>query len=96
LERNRLISGCVAVLWLGALAVVGLGTFLKGILALLLPLACIWFPDELGSMTTSLPSLLSGMPITRTSPGSVVRVVGWVLLLTLTILPIIIAIMNSL
>ena len=45
--------------------------------ALLFPLACIWFPDELGEYMGALP----GPGITRKSPGWMVRICGWVLLL---------------
>lgn len=45
--------------------------------ALLLPLACIWFGDEMGEYIGLLP----GPGITRKSPGWMVKVGGWVLLL---------------
>lgn len=45
--------------------------------ALLFPLACIWFPDELGEYMGALPA----PGITRKSPGWMVRIGGWVLLL---------------
>jgi len=45
--------------------------------ALLLPLACIWFGDELGEYLGALP----GPAINRTSPAWMVKVGGWVLLL---------------
>ena len=41
---------------------------------LLLPLACIWYGDELGEYADSFG-------ITRKSPGWMVKVGGWVLLL---------------
>ena len=44
---------------------------------LLFPLACIWFGDELGEYLGALP----GPGITRKSPGWMVRIGGWVLLL---------------
>lgn len=45
--------------------------------ALLLPMACIWFGDELGEYIGALP----GPGITRKSPGWMVKIGGWVLLL---------------
>ena len=45
--------------------------------ALLLPLACIWFGDELGEYVGAVP----GPAVTRKSPGWMVKVGGWVLLL---------------
>ena len=50
--------------------------------ALLFPLACIWFPDELGEYYGSLP----GPAITRVSPGWMVKLGGWLLLLLPAIL----------
>jgi hypothetical protein len=43
-----------------------------------IPVACIWFPDHLGSATGFLGS---GPPITKASPAAVVAFLGWVLLL---------------
>ena len=50
--------------------------------ALLLPLACIWFSDELGEYVGALP----GPDITRKSPAWMVKIGGWVLLLLPVIL----------
>lgn len=58
---------------------------LVGALQIVLPLACVWFPEELGSITTSFPGLFSTVPINRTSPGCLVRLVGWAALLILTV-----------
>lgn len=44
---------------------------------LLFPLACIWFGDEMGDYVGSLP----GPAITRTTPGWMVELGGWILLL---------------
>ncbi|MDA7541648.1 hypothetical protein N8639_02280 [bacterium] len=52
--------------------------------ALILPVACIWFPDELGTVTGI--SLGLGQPqISEPTPGIVVAIGGWILLLTITI-----------
>ncbi len=46
-------------------------------LSLLLPLACIWFGDEIGDYVGMLP-----MPgITEPTPGGLVKVGGWFLLI---------------
>ncbi len=44
---------------------------------LVMPLACIWFGDEIGEYTGMLP----GPGINKTTPGSFVRFGGWLLLL---------------
>jgi len=50
--------------------------------ALLFPLACIWFADELGEYVGVLP----GPSINRKSPAWMVKLAGWVLLLLPAIL----------
>ena len=50
--------------------------------ALAFPLACIWFGDELGEFYGPLP----GPTINRTTPGWMVELGGWVLLLLPAIL----------
>ena len=76
----------LAILWLSILAIgAGLGGVLRGALEIALPCACIWFPETLGSMTSALPGLLSNVPIERASPGCAVRLLGWVVLLVLTV-----------
>lgn len=50
--------------------------------ALLFPLACIWFADELGEYVGVLP----GPPIDRRSPAWMVKLGGWILLLLPAIL----------
>jgi len=91
-DRNRILSGTVAVGWLALCAIAGLEAFLTNILAIALPLACIWFPEELGSMTTSFLGPFSNVAITRSSPGFLVRLVGWIALLALTVLRVIIVV----
>jgi hypothetical protein len=88
LDRNRILSGLIALIYL-ILGFFGAGpeTGIKILACLTLPLACIWFPDEMGSYTGRLP--ISGGGINQQSPGCLVRIVGWVLLL----LPIIVWIM---
>jgi hypothetical protein len=50
--------------------------------ALLLPLACIWFSDEVGDYVGTFP----GPAINRGSPAWMVKLGGWVLLLLPAIL----------
>ena len=49
---------------------------------LLIPLVCIWFGDEVGDYIGALP----GPAVTKRSPGWLVTVFGWVLLLLPAIL----------
>lgn len=44
---------------------------------LILPLACIWFSEEMGDFT----GITRGHLVTSTSPGCAVAGMGWVLLL---------------
>jgi hypothetical protein len=46
---------------------------------LIIPMLCIWFPDALGNMMTSLPTL-AALPINRPSPAGLLRIVAWVAL----------------
>src|SRR5262245_26332695 len=50
--------------------------------ALLLPLACIWFADELGEYVGTFP----GPEVNRKSPAWMVKLCGWLLLLLPAIL----------
>ena len=54
-----------------------LGILLAVAAYLLLPLLCIWFGDEMGNYTGTLP----GPAINKPTPGCLVRIGGWVLLL---------------
>ena len=45
--------------------------------ALLIPLACIWFADEVGDYVGTFP----GPAVNRRSPAWMVKIGGWVLLL---------------
>jgi membrane protease YdiL (CAAX protease family) len=60
-----------------------LGTLLLIAAALCFPLACIWFGDELGNYVGMLP----GPAINKRSPGWLVKLGGWLLLL----LPVVVA-----
>jgi hypothetical protein len=50
--------------------------------ALLLPLACIWYAEEMGEYIGALP----GPGINRKSPAGMVKIGGWILLLLPAIL----------
>ena len=54
-----------------------LGVVLAVAAYLLIPLLCIWFGDEMGNYIGTLP----GPAINKPTPGCLVRVGGWVLLL---------------
>lgn len=52
---------------------------IKMLLFLLLPLACIWFGEEMGNYTG--PAFGFRPHITKESPGCFIKLLGWVLLL---------------
>ena len=65
-----------------------IGTVLTVAGYLLIPLLCIWFSDEMGNYTGTFP----GPAINKTTPGCLIKVAGWVLLLLPLILVLIMAI----
>lgn len=78
MNKNRILSGFVAVVYVivaialgGGEAAFKLGAFL------VLPLACIWFADAMGGYTG--PTM--GAAITTPTPGLIVLILGWFLLL---------------
>lgn len=75
---SRGLSALVALTYLVA-ALIGGGPvgFVSCALYLLLPLACIWFPDEMGDFT----GVIRGHMVTSESPGCLVAAGGWLLLL---------------
>lgn len=81
LLQSRLLSGIVALFYLGA--AIALGDYqiiFKVAMFLILPLACIWFSDMMGGYTGFL--LFPRPAITKETPGFFVALVGWMLLLT--------------
>ena len=75
---NRLISGLLAVSYLAiAFAHGGMEPAFKLGMCLILPLACIWFAEAMGGYTGPT----SNMAITSPSPGVIVCILGWLLLL---------------
>ena len=85
---SRTLSLVVALVYLGITSYFALleGKLMANLLimggALLFPLRCIWFGEEMGEYYGTLP----GPAITRTSPGWMVQLGGWVLLLLPAIL----------
>jgi hypothetical protein len=74
---NRVISAAVALIFLVvAFTHGGAALALKLAIFLIIPLACIWFPDELGGYIG--PAW--GGPIMTSTPAVIVCIVGWILL----------------
>ena len=75
---NRGLSLIIAVLYLVlGLAEDGAEGIVIMFLYLLLPMACIWFGEEMGSYV----GVMRGHLITSESPGCLVAAGGWLLLL---------------
>jgi len=75
---NRVLSGLLAVVYMvAAYAHAGVELALKVSMGLILPLACIWFADAMGSYTGST----SSVSITSPTPGWLVCIGGWIVLL---------------
>ena len=74
---NRTLSAAVAVVYL-VLGYYGGGPILlvRVAMFLLLPMACIWFGEELGAFT----GVMRGHYVDAESPGCLVAFLGWVLL----------------
>ncbi len=61
---------------------IGLEGFLRVLMILVLPLACIFFGEDMGKVTCARFGLWYGRPtITKPSPGFIVVIVGWLVLL---------------
>jgi len=74
---SRIISGVIALVYLvGAYASGGGETTFHVGLFLVLPLACIWFSEEMGNYAGML---MQGGPMTS-SPAWLVAALGWMLL----------------
>lgn len=80
LLRSRVLSGTVAASYIGAIVAYGDEEAIWSmVLFLLLPLACIWFSDAMGSHT-GFPAV-SQPSVSRPSPGILVASTGWIVLL---------------
>ena len=87
--KSRIISGVIAIIYLiGAYRGAGGETAFKAGISLILPLACIWFSEEIGNYSGSI--MRGGGPVTR-SPGWLVAAIGWLILF----LPGILALLNG-
>lgn len=86
---NKIVSLILSVIYL-IIAFFNGGSelLIKTFLFLLLPLACIWFGEEMGKYTG--PTFGIKPHITKESPGCLVVLMGWVLL----ILPLVLFIIN--
>jgi hypothetical protein len=81
MDWNRTLSGLVALIYLIlAIFAGGLETGLKVLAFLILPMACIWFSDTMGRYTGRLPITAGG--INQQTPGCLVCIGGWLLLLS--------------
>jgi hypothetical protein len=75
---NRILSGLLAVIYVTtAFATSGAKAGFEVLIFVILPLACIWFGDEMGGYTGAS----WGGAITDETPGLLVRIAGWLLLL---------------
>ena len=92
MNRNRVFSIFVAVFYfIVAYTASGAETAFKAVLVVILPLACIWFPEQLGGYLGPAGS----STITATSPAILIRTLGWVLLFLPLILWIVPALAGS-
>jgi len=91
---GKYIAAGISIIYLLLAGIYGGGAvFIRMFLFLLLPMACIWFSDEMGGVT-GVRMRMIGPRITQPSPGCMVKFMGWVLLL-LPIIWVIIFIKNS-
>lgn len=82
---QKILSGIIILLYIaGAYTAEGAGSALQVALFCLLPFFAIWFPNAMGNWTGTR---FSGPSITSESPGCLVRLLGWVLLLLPLIIP---------
>lgn len=80
LLKSRLLSGIVALLYLGGSAATGdSGIIWRMALFLMLPLACIWFSDAMGGYFGL--NFATRPAITRRTPGVFIALGGWLVLL---------------
>ena len=80
---NRGLSLAICVFYVVAMYMhVGAGAALKLAAGLLLPLACIWFPEALGQYRGTMRL----QAITADTPALLVRIAGWFLLVGLPLI----------
>lgn len=81
-QTSRVLAIIIACFYLVLTSFIGAEIFLKTLLFLILPLACIFFGETLGSITGTRFRLTFFAPVvTKTTPGSFVALIGWILLL---------------
>ena len=84
---SRILSAIISLAYLAiAYFAGGGGAALRCGIFLVLPLACIWFSEEMGSFT----GVMRGQAITSTTPGCLVAFGGWLFLC----LPLVIALIR--
>jgi len=82
LSWNRILSGLLALSYvIGAFVTGGGEAGFKVLGFVILPLACIWFSEPMGGYTGPSGYIGSGSFITAPSPGVLVCILGWVVLL---------------
>jgi hypothetical protein len=87
LTWSRVLSGLIAVIYIIVATVAGgAEDGFKVFAFTILPIACIWFGDAMGGYTGPTGT---GMPFTAPSPGVIVCIVGWLVLLLPVVLVII-------
>jgi hypothetical protein len=84
---SKALSALVALAYVGIALLAGAGwETIKLVAFLVLPLACIWFSDELGSFT----GVMRGQYVNAQTPGCLVAFGGWLLLM----LPVIVGVIQ--
>jgi hypothetical protein len=92
LNWNRILSGLLAVLYVGgAYMHAGAELAWKVALGVIFPLACIWFGDEMGGYIGPT----SSGAITSPTPGWLVCIGGWLVLLLPVLIGIAYALLGS-
>lgn len=92
MNKSKLLSIILTLFYLiGSYFVGGLEAFLKFIIFLIFPIACIWFSNEIGQFT----GVVRWHGVSKPTPGIFVAFGGWLLLLLPIIAIIISAIANK-
>lgn len=77
IDKERLISFSIALVYIVFTLIFGGIYVIATIIYLIFPMAAIWFSDELGDYTGSIGRNY----IDTKSPGCIVKVIGWVMLM---------------
>ena len=73
---GRILSLIIAAGYVAAAVSIGNGLAFRAVF-LVFPLACIWFSEEVGGYS----GFVGLHPVTSATPGCLIAVVGWLLLL---------------